>query len=59
MFFLTSSAEEQRKMNWGWMNIQDWDYDITKNVSNIITKIDFISIKLTNKHHRFTISIST
>lgn len=57
MFYLTSSAEEQRKLNWGWMNIEDWDYNLGNNKE--ITSIDFESIKMTNKAHKFSIKVNS
>lgn len=39
------------------MNIEDWDYNITNNKD--ITSIDFKSIKITNKNHKFLINVNT
>lgn len=39
------------------MNIEDWDYDLTNN--KIVSSIDFKSIKITNKSHKFLIHINT
>jgi len=44
-------------MNWGWMNIEDWDYDISNNKN--VTSIDFKSTKITNKLHKFLINVNT
>ena len=44
-------------MNWGWMNIEDWDYDISINKN--VTSIDFKSIKITNKQHKFLINLNS
>lgn len=39
------------------MNIEDWDYDLTNN--KIVSSIDFKSIKIINKSHKFLIHINT
>ncbi len=39
MFYLTSNADEQKRINWGWMNIEDWDFNIEdKQISSITFK---------------------
>lgn len=54
-FYLSSSPDEQKKANWGWMNIEDWDLNIE---NNKIASIDFKSLKLSDKDHKFVISIN-
>ncbi len=56
MFYLSSSLEEQKRANWGWMNIEDWDYAI----DNLdVSSIDFVSNKLNDKSHQFLIKITS